>query len=160
MPNLFTLWGRIRDYITLGLLAGAVVAGVGWYTTDLKLDTCRANRIADRATYESAQHEYEAKALREKLEIEERNRERAEEADASYRSLLEQYNAVLMRRFAAPRSTDSGTDLPGTAPTSEGVDGPSEGPVIPEITIPFEDAEICAENTARLEVARKWALEN
>jgi hypothetical protein len=164
MRNILEWLSGVQNYITTGLAAIVVVTSLGWYITDLRLDTanekvktCKEGRELDRSRYEAAQHEYEAKALSEKQAIEQRNRERAEEADANYGSLLAQYNAALVRRYASAGSESGRANLPGTVSSPSGSDGPSSSPVVPEVTITYEDAEICAENTARLKIAQEWA---
>lgn len=167
MRNVLDLWGQFQNYITAGLAAIVVVTSLGWYVTDLRLDTanekvkvCNNGRELDRSKYEAAQRQYEADALREKQAIEQRNRERAEEADANYGALRSKYDAAIMRRYNAPRSPVSGNDLPGTPATAPSGDRPGPGSIVPEITITVEDAEICAENTARLQIVHDWEKGN
>lgn len=158
------LWNLARDYITLGLLGALLGLSVAHYIKDLKLDIARADlaacgegRMADRAQYEQAQAEYESNAIREKARIEQENRERAEQADQEYADLLQRYNASIVRYRAntSVGSASSGTNLSPPSGTSEGSNGPSTGSFI---LIPVTDAEICATNTARLQVVRDWVL--
>lgn len=169
MRNILGLFSQFQGYITAGLGALLLLTSVGWYVTGERLDSARHElkeekqaRKADREIYKRAQAEAESKALREKAAIEERNRERAKEADANYGTLLAQYHAALLRKQAAASgSAPGGPNLPGTPGAAEGGDGPSQGAVVPEvIPILFSDAEICAENTARLQVIQKWLTEN
>lgn len=153
----------------LNIVAGILLIGAsaGWYITDLKLDTARAELVAekegrevDKERYEAAQKEFEVKALREKQEIERRNRERAEEADASLRTLLDKYNAAIMRRAGQSiGSQNGGSNSTGETGSASGIDGPSSSAVVPDLMITYEDAEICAENTARLLALQKWYKE-
>lgn len=157
MYQILDLWGRFRDYITLGLAAAVVVTSLGWYVTDLKLDNEREARANDKLTYENAQKEYENKALQEKMRIENENRNRAKEADKRYSALLSQYNARLVRFRSAQRPV-SDPDLPRTPGTAEGGDGPGTSTELPtSVIITYEDAEICAENTARVKAIQEWA---
>jgi len=163
----FDLWGRLRDYVTLGLLATTLVASAGWYITDLHLDTAEATieqvealRVSDRETYARAQAEFEVRALENKQRIEQENRERAEQADREYTALLERHRASLLRYRESPAagSTSSPGDLSGSPASSTSPDGPSESADFSTVRILYTDAEICTENTARLEAAREWAL--
>jgi len=158
MIPLLPLWGKFRDYVTLGLLGVSLVCGAGWYITNLRLDACEANTDAIVARTTQVQAEATTAAIEDKNRIEQEYRERAEQTDAELADVLARYNASLVRY--ANRSTSSGTPSPAPSGSPAGVDGPSESPVVPSdvITIPFVDAEICAENTARLQLAREWAL--
>lgn len=165
------LWGRIRDYVTIGLAVTTLACGAGWYITDLKLDAAVSGRAADRAAYAQAQAEYEAKALREKEEIERKNREEAKKADAAYNDLLGKYRTNLVRYQAAQRQS-SRPNLSVAPGTSDGDYRSRRSPQLPapeylvdrriivedSVIIPMADAEICAVNTARLIVTRDWVL--
>lgn len=160
MPNLLLIWQRIHTYVTAGLAAAVVVTSLGWYVTDLKLDKEILGRAADKLAYENAQREFENKALQEKMRIENENRKRAEEADERYTALLSQYQSGLMRFREAQRQV-GGTNLPGTPATASGSDGPGTSAQLPDtLMITFEDAEICAENTARIKIVQEWATKD
>lgn len=160
MPNLSLIWSRINVFVTLFLLAVAIGSTLSWYITDLKLTNEISARAEDKASYERAQAEYEAEALRQKLQKEEEDRKRAEEADSRYAALLSQYNASLVRYKDAQRAI-SRAYLSGSTDTPEGGDGPSGSPVLPEDTliISYDDALICAVNTARLKAVQEWATQ-
>ena len=158
------LWGRIRNYVTIGLGALSLGLGITVYVQSVKIDrldsellASQEGRLADRFAYQAAQAEYEANALRERERIEQENRERAEQADQEYADLLRRYNASIVRyRAETPQRTSSGPDLSSAPSTTEGSNGPGVGSLI---LIPLSDAEICAVNTARLQVVRDWVLE-
>ncbi len=124
-----------------------------------ELETERLGRASDRKEYQWAQAEATAAALSAKMKKEAEYAAKADEADARYADLSGQYRAAVLRYQAVQRAA-GGIDLPGGAEPAERADGPSEGAIIPvgEILIPQGDALICAENTARLEAARAWAL--
>ena len=163
------LYNRIIHYVVGGLVLLTIGLGLGWYVTDLKLDTCKQSRKTDKALYEAAA----AKSLALHQEaIKKKEQEyvrRAEQADASYASLSARFNDTIRMYTEANRRATSGaiTRAKGGVPSS--LDGPSEATVvlggtqteldITEVTVlPVEDLVTCAENTARLIVARDWAL--
>jgi hypothetical protein len=157
--SLSIIWSKIQAQVTIGLAAAFLIASFGWYVTDIKLDTERAGRESDRLAYKAAQEEYEANALRVKMETEERNRQRADQADERYAALLGQYNASLLRYQNAQRSV-SRSDLSGTPAAPESGDGPGGDTLLPEeIIISVDDARICAVNTARIKIVQEWATE-
>lgn len=80
------------------------------------------------------------------------------EADTNYNALLVKYNASLMRYSANKSGSSSAGDNQLSTPQS--VDGPGADAYLPvQITISGSDAEICAVNTARLQAAHEWALQ-
>jgi len=153
---------KLKDYI-LGFLAlGFVVSSVGWSLADGKADKYKAEvqtqmegRTADAEKYRAAQAEYTEKALREKAEIERIDRERKEQADREYDTLLNEYRSTLRLRQYTPSTggTDGRGDLsrPTTPPGVPIAGAPS--PVVPPseyLLISWDDADICAENTAKV----------
>lgn len=163
MFRIVDVYSKIRDYLLAGSVVGLVAASVGWYVTDLKLDTAKVRikfeqegRILDRTIYEKAQAEAANVAYEEKIKKDEENAKKAAQADADYNALLSRYNASILRYQAsqtADRSTGS-IHMSSTSTTSEGGNFSSENT---EILITLEDAGICAENTARLGAVRNWA---
>lgn len=153
-----TIWSSIHKYVTLGLLATTLVSSGMYYVTDLRLEASEEARQADGERFARAQAEAEVLALEERTRIEQEYEDRAEERDSELADLLSRYNASLVRY--ANRSTASGPATSASDRGTEGSDGPSESPVLPSdvILIPYSDAEICAENTARLQVVREWAI--
>jgi hypothetical protein len=158
MPILLALWSRFSSYITLGLAATALATSGMWYVTSLRLAASEAAREADIQQFSRAQAEAEVIALQERSRIEQEYEDRAEERDQELSDLLVRYNASLVRY--ANRSQTSGPVAPAQDRGTEGSNGPSESPVVSldMILIPYTDAEICSENTARLQVVRDWVL--
>jgi len=157
LSRVLGLWDRLRDYVTLGLFVGLVAVTILWRFSvgDLALE--KEGRLRDQETYQSAQSAAEAKALRLKQEQEKKDRDKQEAADSNAAALRSKYDGIL-RRYAEAQRTISRTNLPGSSPTPEGSNGPGTSAVLPDsLTIPYKDAEICAENTARLEAVQKWA---
>lgn len=151
------LWNRFRDYVTAGLLVTSLVAGLGWYVTDLKLEACNSSKDAVVEATRAAEAESTVIAINDRNRIEQEYRDHAAEQDEAYHDLLGRYNASLMRY-----ANRGATSRPAASPESGSpgsTDGPGESPdVSNDLIIPFSDAEICAENTARLQTAREWAL--
>lgn len=157
LPNLTSLtswFSGVQTYITIGLLVTTLAASAGWYVTGLRLDSCKSGRLADRAAYHQAQAEATALAIAAKAAEEKRNEERRQKADEDYRALSAKYHDALGLYKAAVRKA-SNPDLPREAPAPESPNGPGEGALV---LVPAGDLDTCADNTARLEVARQWAL--
>jgi len=157
LPNLTSLtnwFSGVQTYFTIGLLVTTLAASAGWYVTGLRLDACKAGRTADRAAYHQAQAEATTLAIMAKAAEEKRDEERRQKADEDYRALSAKYHDALGLYKAAVRKASS-PDLPGKAEAPKGSDGPGEGALVP---VPAGDLDTCADNTARLEVARQWAL--
>ena len=153
--------GVLRQHwklIALALLL-AVVGIQQLRVTGLK-SSLRAEKAAHATTianYRQAQADATAKALAAKIETEKRHEAEREKADARAADLGQQYRAAVLRFQAAQRAA-SGTNLPKPAETAESSNGPGEYPQLSQILIPQDDALICADNTARLEAVRDWAL--
>ena len=162
MPLVFLrrYWPQVIAVLAFALLGiFATVQTFRHQSAVAELETERLGRASDRKDYQRAQAKATANALSDKMRKEAEYAAKAEEADARYDDLSRQYRAAVLRYQAAQRAA-GGTDLPGGAESAERADGPSQVAVIPvgEILIPQGDALICAENTARLEAARAWAL--
>lgn len=150
-------------YVIGGLVAVSLGLGAGLFVTRLRLDSAKAAvvaeqnlRKADKANYERAQAQANARALQDKLEQEKKDRERADKADESYRDLLNKYNASLVR-FKAAQGAASKQYPSGPTEASGSSDRSSSDTVFSPVTITMEDAQICAENTAKLQAAHDWA---
>lgn len=122
-------------------------------------------RADDRDAYVQAQKQAQATALANKVKTEKDNAEKAQAADAANTTLRNQYQLNLMRYKAAQGTTLSKyLSRSGTATqSSNGSSGNTNLPTVIEkgdnlLVIPLSDAQICADNTARLEVSRQWAL--
>lgn len=157
MLQVLNLYTKIRDYLLGGAIIVAVVSSVGWYVTDVKLDKERLARENDRKTYIAEQAEYTAKAQENARKKEQEYADKADKADQSYADLLGKYNASLMR-YKASQGTIRRDNLPISTNTSEGSNGPSESSELPSelIIITYDDALICAENTARIKTVHDW----
>lgn len=127
--------------------------------TEGALSAEKAGRQADLATYEKAQAQATADALSAKLKKDAENAQKAEQADARYADLSQQYRAAVLRYQAAQRET-VGADLPQPSEAAESGDRSGGGAILPvgSILIPENDAFICATSTARLQAVREWAL--
>lgn len=126
------------------------LAGVGYYYHDKWSDEKLAHK-ADIASYKTAQEQAEQRVQDTKTKLEQESKQNATEADTKYASLLSKYRLSIKQ---STQSTSSGTgssedDVPKSS------DGPSTGSEL--LTITEEDADICAVNTARLQVVQEWA---
>lgn len=145
----------LKDSVIAALAVLFIFVGTGWYMTNNKLKWANQMIVTNEALYKQAQAEYTAKALAEKARLETENEERSKKADASYRELLGQYNASIVRYQTSQREISRYyTSTLNQAAASPA--GPSQSTDV--LTIPLEDAKICAENTARLSAAHDWAL--
>lgn len=153
----------MSKYLIYALAAMAAVNGAGWYITSLKLETAKQQivteqngRKADQASYKAAASEAKVKNLEEVKKINEENDRKAEVSDDRYDALRKLYDANLVQ-YARDQATkrNSGTvQLSSVTATTGGGYTTSEST---EISISFEDAGICAENTARIQAVKEWA---
>lgn len=160
---------RFRNYIIGGLLIGLGVMTLAWYVTDARLDACKSGREADRATYVAAQAQAEKLHIEAILKKEKEYAAKAKEADAAYGTLSSKY-ADAVRVYAAAQSKARATASAPYRGSAASPDRSSEAPSLPDgatypelditqvVVVPVNDLMICAENTARLVVARNWAL--
>lgn len=155
---------QFQLYIIAALVLVTTVTSVGWYVTDLKLDKAKQELVTFQETVKSAQKEAELKAVKAKAEQEKKDEIRREEADTLTTDLKSKYSALLVRYAEAQRKA-SRANLSSPSKASEGIDGPGGDTELPAgavnlpetLTIPYKDAQICADNTARLEAAHEWA---
>jgi hypothetical protein len=122
--------------------------------TQSQLQEVRALRRLDAQTYKTEQLTATLKFNEEKAKLEKKYEKDAEIADNSVHDLLGKYNAALLRA----KASQSGGQRPEGASQGNSatvLDGPSEDT---KLLISGKDAYICAENTARLQVSREWAL--
>lgn len=157
LTRVLDLYSRVRDYLLIGATCVAVSASIGWYVTDLKLDAERIGRVADKKAYKQAQAEYTAEATRLKAEQEKKDNERYAKAERDYSDLLRKYDTNLMRLKRTSESKSRGGNLPRPTEGSLSSDRPSNSTEVPTVVISYDDAEICAINTARLQVVHEWA---
>ena len=150
---LIPLLDKFKLYIMGGLTIAVAALTIALYVTSSDLDACKAGRSADRASYQLASAQAEALALRQKHEVEMKYAQVAQQADENFRVLRDRYHANVVRYEAASRASSS-SNLPGTSDASSGADRSNSDPVV---SIPTNDAMICADNTARLQSAQEWA---
>lgn len=151
---------RFRGYITGGLLIALGVTTLGWVITDARLDACSAGRKADKAAYEKAQADAEVLWMKAIKKKEDEYADKAKKADAAYGELASKY-ADAVRVYAAAQSKARATSAASASgsPTSDYRPGEdTEFLEVREVVVPVGDLMICAENTARLVIARDWAL--
>lgn len=151
---------RFRGYITGGLLIALGVTTLGWVITDARLDACSAGRKADKAAYEKAQADAEVLWMKAIKKKEDDYADKAKKADEAYGALASKYaDAVRVYAAAQSKARTTATTAQGGSPTSD--NGPGEDTEfleVREVVVPVGDLMICAENTARLVIARDWAL--
>ncbi len=153
----------IQTYITVGLGATTLVAGIGWYTTGLKLDTarqevktCAAERKADKESYRAAQEAAAKKSTQEALNKERENAKQAQKSDARYAELRSKYDASILRYKQLQTNKRPAAEI-NLSSTSSSTDGSYSYSDSSTISITIKDAGICAENTARLQAVQEWA---
>ncbi len=145
----------IVPHVVIVLFALFVTASAGWYITRNNLVLERTERANDKLTYEKAQADATAKALKEKQEKEAEYAAIKAKQDSSYLKLLNEYRSAVVRYKTAQRQARR-SNLPST-PGSSSVDvRPGDDSLV---SVPFSDLEICAVNTAKAQVAHEWALE-
>ena len=162
----------LKEWLRLGAtIAGAALGIWAWRIDGLRADhlaglnQCRSEKSEQAEQFRRAQQAAldiaNAAKARKEAEYDAARRE----ADARYDDLGGKYRALVLRKAAADRRAAGGAGLPGTAPAAQGADRAGENPGVPAggaaiatFVISDADALICAENTARLEAARAWAI--
>jgi len=149
-------WKLIIGALLLTVI-GVQQLRVVWLKSSLSAE--RAGRAADRSSYEKAQAQTAVDAYSAKIKKEAEDAKKADAADVRYADLSGQYRAAVLRYQASQREAGK-ADLPQSPKGSASSDGPGGLAIVPtgSILIPQADALICAENTARLEAVREWAL--
>lgn len=143
----------------IGLLVSAQVGtAYGFYHEHGKYVAEVTAHKADNAKFVAVQTAANLAAQNEKKQLQTESKAASHEADTNYSALLTKYNTSLVRYASAKGGSSTGGNY--KLPATEGLDGPGSNAVIPDqITIPGSDAEICAVNTARLQSAHDWALQ-
>jgi hypothetical protein len=113
----------------------------------------KAAHAADTKTFKAAQAQADKNAQAQKTKLETEGKQKADDADKNYSSLLSKYNASLMRYKQANQGS-AGTSGYSQLQSPQSGDGPGQSPFV---SIPVDDAGICAENTARLQAVHDWA---
>lgn len=133
-------------------MAALIATSTGWYITSLQLDNCQIARKNDKTAYEKAQATALATELKKKQDkIDEYERKRIK-ADADLATLTGKYHAAVLR-YQTAKGTPNRVSAPSETKPAEGDNGPGG-----ETVVSVADLMVCADNTARLEVAREWAL--
>lgn len=161
---------KFNMYIIGGLLITLGVTSTGWYVTSLQKEACENGRVADRESYKRAQAEAETLHLLALRKKEKDYEDKANKADADYGKLAGKYADAVRMYATAQGKARYATPAPGGDGAASN-NGPRENPFIsprdiahPElditevVVVPINDLAICAENTARLVIARDWAL--
>ncbi len=153
----------LKTYSLYIVSAALLAATAGWYITSTKLDHAnqqiiieQKGRVADRLAFEAASAMSKVRNLEEVKKINEEHMAQAQVANNQYDALRKQYDANLVQ-YARDQATkrNSGTvRLSDHTFTTDGSNATSESS---EILISFEDAGICAENTARIQSVKEWA---
>jgi uncharacterized protein YlxW (UPF0749 family) len=146
-------------YIAIGLLVTTNVLAVGaWQNAEHKLSDEKVAHKVDIATFKAAQKLADDNAKTERARIIKEAQENANKADANYATLLSHYRANLLRYKAHQGRTSQAADH--KLPTPQSGDGTSTDADVPGsgIVITYEDAMICADNTARLKAVHDWAV--
>jgi len=162
---------NLSQYLLLFCFVWASAASLGWKLDNLRLQEAKAEtreqiegRASDARLYRAAQAEYTAEALREKAEIERRDREREREANENYDVLLASYrDALRLRRESATRDENSRDNLPSPSGTPGSSPDEAKSPIVPPsefLMISWEDADICSENTAKIITVYEWYADN
>jgi len=136
-----------------------MLSNVGWYigyqAKDNALSEERSAHSITILNYEKAQSDAALISTQKAREQEQQNALKAKQADEAYASLLNKFNASIVRYKASASQRPAGTiDLSSTSTTTSGSDSSSEST---RILITIDDAHICAENTARLKIVHDWA---
>lgn len=162
LPFLPVLWTFIKTHWKAILFDLFVVAfGFSlfeWHNASKALKTEKVAHQADINAFKNVQATADkaAKDLKTKLETE--GKAKSDEADKNYSTLLTQYRASLLRY--STNQSNSGQSDNSQFSTTTGGNGPSQSTDLPPtITITTPDAQICAENTARLKSVHDWAVD-
>lgn len=164
------MFARFQNYISYGLLIALALVSLGWYIDNTKLTACQAGREADLAKYAAAQAEAKEMWIKEIVKKEKEYVEKAKKADADYGALAAKYNESIRLYVDAQGKARKATPVADGASPS-GDNGPGENPFVSPtdiaqtelditqvVVVPVSDLVICGENTARLMIARDWAL--
>lgn len=136
-----------------------MASNIGWYISyDLKDDALRGARqtiTENKNKYDKAQLEAANKSLQDKINKEAEDAANTEKANLAYAALYDKYRASLVRLSESQRPTAK-FDMSQASSVTHGGDTTSESSGL-SVTITLPDAEICAENTARLVTIHEWA---
>jgi len=143
------------------LLVFAQVGGV--YLINHERDLYTNEKLAhaqDNAKFALAQKLANIQEQNVKQQLQTESKVAKHEADTNYSALLVKYNASLMRYATTHSKSVTAATGNNQFSAPQSVVGPSESSSLPQqIIITGQDAEICAENTARLKAAHDWAIQ-
>jgi hypothetical protein len=161
----FTAIGQVLDGVWLFIVKNWQIvvivillltnAGTFWLYnhTNISLVKEKASHASDIASFKKAQADADSKAQAEKVILQKESKADADQADANYATLFARYKSSLLRYSANQSGTKSTSD--NQLPSAQGGNGPSENT---KLSITVDDAQICAENTARLQAVHDWAI--
>lgn len=148
-------------YIIVVLAVASMFSYHEWQTVAVDLHTEKLAHAADIKAFKDSQAEADARAKKLAETLTQQSKAKAHEADRNYKSLYAQYRANLVRYQALQRAAH-GSGTGQASGTAQGSNGSGQGSVVPAPTGPLiitgQDAQICAENTAKLQAAHDWAL--
>lgn len=154
--NIITNW---KAWLIALLVLLQLGTAYGFYHEHGKYTKEVAAHAADNAKFVAAQKAADLQQQTEKKQLQTESKAASHEADTNYSALLTKYNASLVR-YAKGTKGVAGTSGDYQLPTTDSLDGPGADSDIPSrIIITGSDAEICAVNTARLQAAHDWALQ-
>lgn len=159
----------LRKYLAI---AGGV-ALLALATWIWRIDSLRAAHLTDliacgkakeeqRLQFDTAQKIARDRANANKARKEAEHEKARMASNAALDDLRQRYRAVVLRKGASAAGRAAGkTGLPGNAQGAQGALGAGAGAGVPlgEFVISEADALICADNTARLQEAQRWAIE-
>lgn len=148
-------------YVVAALSLSLLVTSCGWNNTYKTLNKERAEHQQVVKQFKDTQQEANRKAEAKRIELEEKGKKDAEQADANYADLYGKYRANLLR-YQANQSGSSRSNR-SQLPTAKGSPGSSGSTDVldgqtAELRITLDDGRICAVNTARLQAVRDWAM--
>lgn len=148
LNNVQKYWKFFAIIALIGLQAYIVHS---WYDTNIDLVKEKISHQQDIKDFKNAQDLAATLAKTEVGQLKKENDSAVQKANQDYSNLLVQYRSSVLRYSSkSPTSEPSG----GQLSTPQGSDGPSTSP---SISITIDDANICAENTARIQVVHDWA---
>lgn len=158
LPNAWS-WIKLGAFALLVMLCAWLLHDNGRLARER--DEERAAHALTMARYTQAQDVAARVATENKLRKETADETARQTADADLDVLRARYRAAVgqLRRQASPLERAPGVaDLPDASKTAQGADGSGARAGVSRLAISADDALICADNTARLQVARDWAL--
>jgi hypothetical protein len=131
-----------------GVLAYAVLMTALW-------DGEKDGRETDRLAYAVGTAKAETAFVKFKYDTEKKYQEKSDETDRNAYARIDEFRASFLQ-YAAANKAGQPFVIQTSGGGTKGADGPSSSAVVPITT---QDGLICAENTARLLEAHKWAIE-